>query len=349
MPPSLADGCFFKRCDSFDSSGLMCKNETQTPGRIQERIGFMTEEAALHPITPVIEHKNGAYVLEGQRRGIQVRTDRVVLLNKEQAAFNKSLFYREMATVEFHLGIIGEGGKAGRLIFYLSGQPEPLHFPFPARMNESMHELYLHLMARMALFKDKAPPEAYPDLRYTNVNLLQKEMRHRYRDFVVIDFETTGLNFYYDRIVEIGAARVKDGVLGETYETLVNPLMPIPPGATRIHGITDEMVTAAPSVQDALPDFLQFIGQSVIAAHNAPFDMKFLITSAHQSGFSITNGVTDTLPLCKKIFPELSNHRLGTVAAHLKLAHETAHRSLSDVLATAGILTACLDILDKNT
>lgn len=150
-------------------------------------------------------------------------------------------------------------------------------------------------------------------------------------NFIAFDLETTGTLAGIDRIVEIGAVRFSNGKLEDIYSTLVDPLMPIPEGASRVNGITDDMVQGKPLIETCLESFTQFCGQDPLVAHNASFDFQFLLNDYRKHEFLAPSGyVFDTLSLSKRIIPGLSNYRLSTVAQHLKFKFGTLHRAHED-------------------
>ncbi len=174
------------------------------------------------------------------------------------------------------------------------------------------------------------------------------EILKKNKNFTVFDLETTGLNPLTDSIIEIGAVKVRDGSITDSFLTFVNPGRPIPPDVSLINGITDDMVKDAPDISEVLPAFLQFVGDDTLVAHNAYyFDMKFLQAAACELGIVINNPVVDTLPLCRKLYPQFRNHRLGTIARELSINLDNAHRALHDAAATAGILIKCIEKLNK--
>ena len=112
--------------------------------------------------------------------------------------------------------------------------------------------------------------------------------------FTIFDFETTGLSpLLGDEIVEIGAIKVCEGEIIGTYHSLINPGRDIPPEVTAINKITNEMVINAPSLLEKLPEFLDFIGENVLVAHNAPFDFSFLVNAVNKLGFKKLNKNAD--------------------------------------------------------
>lgn len=151
------------------------------------------------------------------------------------------------------------------------------------------------------------------------------------RGYIVFDLETTGLNRSSDRIIEIGAIKY-DGLHHELerYQTLVNPGKSIPPSATAINHITNAMVADAPSIQDVLPGFLQFIGEFPLIAHNAGFDISFLKNAALQYDVSHTSiSYADSLAMARKVY-SLDSYKLGSIAEHLRISESSAHRSIGD-------------------
>lgn len=152
------------------------------------------------------------------------------------------------------------------------------------------------------------------------------------QNYVVFDLETTGISSNYDEVIEISAVKVRDGRVVDEFNTLVNPKRAIPYGASRVNGITDEMVVDAPLFYDALKDFLDFIGNDVLAGHNIhAFDMKFIYRDSRKYyGQVPDNDYVDTLVLARKQLPRLSRHRLVDLAEYYHISAKGAHRALND-------------------
>ncbi len=166
-------------------------------------------------------------------------------------------------------------------------------------------------------------------------------------DFVVFDLETTGAKIPPCRITEIGAYRIKNGEIEGSFQTLVNPETPIPPFITQLTGISNRMVRHAPKFREICEEFLDFIGDSVLVAHNAPFDMRFL---NHEVGkiyenYRVANPNLCTVQLSRKLLPQIENHRLHTVAEYYCIFIENRHRAGDDALATAKIFVNFLEEL----
>jgi DNA polymerase III epsilon subunit family exonuclease len=167
--------------------------------------------------------------------------------------------------------------------------------------------------------------------------------------FVVFDLETTGAKAPPCRITEIGAFKVENcEVVGE-FQTLLNPEVPIPPFITALTGISDAMVADAPRFAEVVDDFLEFIGDSVLVAHNSPFDLGFLnheISMVHED-CRVGNPALCTVQLSRRLLPDIENHKLKTVASYYSVDLINHHRASDDAHATARIFINLLKMLDE--
>lgn len=167
--------------------------------------------------------------------------------------------------------------------------------------------------------------------------------------YVVFDTETTGLLPHKDEIVQIGAVRVVNGriVPGEQMDQLVNPGMPIPPASTKVHGVDDLMVATAPTIHEAARSFHTFARDSVIVAHNAPFDMAFLRRHGKTSGLDWDHPILDTVLLSAVLFGASEVHTLDALCDRLGVVIPEAlrHTALGDAHATAEVLCKMLPML----
>lgn len=160
-------------------------------------------------------------------------------------------------------------------------------------------------------------------------------------DYVVLDFETTGLSPEKDAIIQIAAIRFRNHEPIEQFVSFVNPKRPIPPKITDITGITDEDVKNAPTIEEIFPDFIQFLKDDVLIAHNAPFDMKFLLSNVQRLRMEKPqNLVIDTLSLARKYISETPNHQLKTLKQWLQL-DLSSHHALDDCLTCAAVYQTC--------
>jgi len=156
-------------------------------------------------------------------------------------------------------------------------------------------------------------------------------------EFICFDFETTGLSPKKNKIIEIGAVLVKNGEIKETFSTFVNPNTPIPAKIIEITGINDSMVSNAPAENEAIKNFIEFCGDRVLVAHNADFDMSFLIESCKRLGIERNFTSFDTLALSKNILKDIENCKLDTVASYLRLPEFNHHRAIDDANILAHI------------
>lgn len=182
------------------------------------------------------------------------------------------------------------------------------------------------------------------------VELIEENFLHRNlheTDYVVFDLETTGAKCPPCRVTEIGAYRVSQGKVTGEFHTLVNPEMPIPFFITQLTGISDQMVKHEPKFRDIASDFLEFIGDSVLVAHNAHFDLRFLnheIGKIHEN-YRVANPHLCTVQLSRKLLPHIENHKLNTVAEYYRVSLVNHHRASEDAHATAHIFINLLDEL----
>lgn len=148
--------------------------------------------------------------------------------------------------------------------------------------------------------------------------------------FICFDIETTGLSAARDKITEIGAVKVENGVITDTFSTFANPEMPIPQKITQLTGITDDMVKDAPSQSEAVGAFLEFAGDNVLVAHNAPFDTSFIAKACEDMGREYNYTSIDTVAISRAILTDIKNCKLDTVAKFLRLGDFNHHRATDD-------------------
>ena len=185
-------------------------------------------------------------------------------------------------------------------------------------------------------------------------------------DFVVFDIETTGFSPIHNRIIEIGAVKVSGGQVVDRYSTFVNPRTPIPFEIEKLTGIHDDMVLDAPEIEQVLPEFLEFSKGCILVAHNAGFDMSFIIENCRRLGVSprkvngeeelgaaegeeVSGGFTyiDTVGLARVLLPNQAKHTLDAVAKTLEISLENHHRAVDDAECTAQIFLKFIGMLEE--
>lgn len=165
--------------------------------------------------------------------------------------------------------------------------------------------------------------------------------------FICFDIETTGLSAARDKITEIGAVKVENGVITDTFSTFANPEMPIPQKITQLTGITDDMIKDAPSQSEAVGAFLEFAGDNVLVAHNAPFDTSFIAKACEDMGREYNYTSIDTVAISRAILTDIKNCKLDTVAKFLRLGDFNHHRATDDAEMLARIfINLCQRLTD---
>jgi DNA polymerase III epsilon subunit family exonuclease len=167
-------------------------------------------------------------------------------------------------------------------------------------------------------------------------------------DFVVVDVEATGAKTPPNRLIELGAYRIRGGRIVDKFLSLVNPEIPIPRFVATLTGISNDMVRNAPVFAEVAPQWLDFVSDSVLVAHNAPFDTSFLNheISRVYPGHRLVYQHRCTVRLSRRAMPDLANHRLDTIATHFSIPIASRHRAGSDALATAEIFILLLTELE---
>ena len=165
--------------------------------------------------------------------------------------------------------------------------------------------------------------------------------------FVVFDIETTGFSPVKNKIIEIGAVRVENGVITDRMDEFVDPEVPIPFEIERLTGINDAMVMGAETIGPVLGRFLEFCRGAVLVAHNASFDVSFISHNASVLGYEFQPTVMDTVALARVLLPNLNRYKLDTVAKALNVSLENHHRAVDDAEATAGIFLKFVEMLKK--
>lgn len=166
--------------------------------------------------------------------------------------------------------------------------------------------------------------------------------------FVVFDLETTGLSSKNDKIIEIGAVKIKEGKVIDSFSTFVNPGIRIPDKIVELTSINNETVIEAPSIEKVLPEFMKFIGDNILVAHNANFDVSFIKKNCRDMNLQCENSVMDTVLLSKFLIPELKRYKLNTICKHLDISLENHHRAVDDAKAASEIMLWCFNKLEES-
>lgn len=164
--------------------------------------------------------------------------------------------------------------------------------------------------------------------------------------FIAVDTETTGLDFDLCNIIEIGAVKVENGQIIDSFKSLIKVDEKLPPFIVHLTGITDEMLTDAPSLSDVIADFDAFVGDSILLAHNAAFDMNFLYTAYERAlGKPLSNDYVDTLRVARRALPQLQHRTLPDLCEAFEVVNEGEHRAYGDALATVQCYLRMRDIV----
>lgn len=161
--------------------------------------------------------------------------------------------------------------------------------------------------------------------------------------FVAIDVETTGLSPIANELIEVSAIKYDGNKKIDTFSTLIKPKVRIPYYITNITGITNDMVEEAPEVEEVMPELVEFVGDLPIVAHNANFDYKFIQNYSNNS--FTKNKLIDTVPIGRRLYPTLPNHKLGTIAKHIGITEDGFHRAEFDCECCAKIYMEYLKVV----
>lgn len=179
------------------------------------------------------------------------------------------------------------------------------------------------------------------DIRSEKLNRI-REIRGG--EYVVFDLETTGLSPETERITEIGAVKIRDGLIVDKFSQLVNPEKEISEEITQLTGITNEMVGDMPTIDRVLPQFKKFCGSAALVAHNAKFDTSFIYANARRTGLYFDNDIIDTLEMSRELFPSERHHKLDIMCDRLGVRLENHHRASDDAEATARCFIKMMDM-----
>lgn len=225
------------------------------------------------------------------------------------------------------------GHKAIAITDYAVVHSYPVAFKTAKKLSTDEEKMKAIFGCEMYMIDDEAPMVTNP-----------KDKKIDDEEFVVFDIETTGLNSHTNKIIEIGAVKIKAGRIVDRYSQLINPGRPIPYHITEITSITDEQVANEPKIDKVIGKFVDFIGDAVLVAHNAPFDMGFIKRDIKKYlNIDYQCSVIDTLQMARDLFPDLKKYGLGDLNKTLGLALEKHHRAVDDSQATANMFIIFLE------
>ena len=225
------------------------------------------------------------------------------------------------------------GHKAIAITDYSVVHSYPAAFKTAKNLSTDEEKMKAIFGCEMYMIDDEAPMVTNP-----------KDKKIDDEEFVVFDIETTGLNSHTNEIIEIGAVKIKAGRIVDRYSQLINPERPIPYHITEITSITDEQVANEPKINEVIGKFVDFVGDAVLVAHNAPFDMGFIKRDIKKYlNIDYQCSVIDTLQMARDLFPDLKKYGLGDLNKTLGLALEKHHRAVDDSQATANMFIIFLE------
>lgn len=225
------------------------------------------------------------------------------------------------------------GHKAIAITDYAVVHSYPAAFKIAKKLSTDEEKMKAIFGCEMYMIDDEAPMVTNP-----------KDKKIDDEEFVVFDIETTGLNSHTNEIIEIGAVKIKAGRIVDRYSQLINPGRPIPYHITEITSITDEQVANEPKIDKVIGKFVDFVGDAVLVAHNAPFDMGFIKRDIKKYlNIDYQCSVIDTLQMARDLFPDLKKYGLGDLNKTLGLALEKHHRAVDDSQATANMFIIFLE------
>lgn len=164
------------------------------------------------------------------------------------------------------------------------------------------------------------------------------------KTFVVFDIETTGFNYDLDKITEIGAIKIEDGIITSSFSTLINPEVEIKAETIKLNGIDNELVKDSPKINDIIPDFYKYVDGAMLVAHNLNFDLPFVKYNADKIGYYFNNEAFDTLTIARERLLGMSNYKLDTLCAHFNIDLTDHHRAWNDALATAKLYIELMNL-----
>ncbi len=311
---------------------LFCKNEELPALRDAASPGAFLEVYAV-PTIDTFDHELEMNPVRGIRTIAPFFEERMDQAPRKRVELHCHTKMSEMDGVSDVCDLIKRAKKWGHRAIAITDHGNVQAFPDVAKVVSREDDFQVLFGMEAYLVDDMRSPVTNPD-------------GQTFADpYVVFDLETTGFSPEKNKIIEIGAVRVEQGEITDHFSSFVNPEIPIPFDISKLTGIRDEMVRDAPTIAEALPEFLRFSEGAVFAAHNADFDVSFIKKNCDALGLPCEKTVVDTLPLARILLPEMKRYRLDAIAKALHISLDNHHRAVDDAEATALIFLKFVKML----
>ena len=335
----LKSGKVLVMFDLFDgSSTITCKafvegdKAKDTMKRIKDSVGVKVEGTAqFDPFSKELGVIANT-IIESTGIKREIRKDEAKVKRVELHMHTKM---SQMDAITSATDLLKRAAKWGMKSIAITDHGVVQAFPEAHHFTEKNPDLKIIYGVEAYLAPDKTPSVSFPKGQDIDTT------------YCVLDLETTGLSFRTEKITEVGIMKIKNGEVLDEFSCFVNPEKPIPQRVVEVTNITDDMVKDAETIDKVFPKILDFVGDSVLVAHNADFDIGFLKYNAKQLGYSLENTYIDTLRLSKDLFPDFKKYKLGIIAENLGIKVEVAHRALDDVDTTVKVFNVMINMLKE--
>ena len=335
----LKSGKILVMFDLFDgSSTITCKafvegdKAKDTMKRIKDSVGVKVEGTAqFDPFSKELGVIANT-IIESTGIKREIRKDEAKVKRVELHMHTKM---SQMDAITSATDLLKRAAKWGMKSIAITDHGVVQAFPEAHHFTEKNPDLKIIYGVEAYLAPDKTPSVSFPKGQDIDTT------------YCVLDLETTGLSFRTEKITEVGIMKIKNGEVLDEFSCFVNPEKPIPQRVVEVTNITDDMVKDAETIDKVFPKILEFVGDSVLVAHNADFDIGFLKYNAKQLGYSLENTYIDTLRLSKDLFPDFKKYKLGIIAENLGIKVDVAHRALDDVDTTVKVFNVMINMLKE--
>lgn len=317
-----------------------------------------------------IDSSNGIHSLMGSEKGIEVHSDKIILVNKKIPALSKKLEFRFLESINL---IPSTKSHQGCLEFKEKYIITPTRFRYAQSQEENIKTLLKIALQNFDAFKSKQQDNVFNNASLAKSENTSKKINasqnyyNRFcsggiktyqliydcselpNRFVMLDLETTGLSNYRDRIIEIAMIKYVNGQKEDVYHQLLDPETPIPYAASQVNGITDDMVKNQPKIYEVIDDIYSFINGEIIAGYNIDFDLKFLSVALARSDKQIDNVIAlDVLQVVKENIPPnmTKDRKLQTIKNYFDIENDS-HRALADCETAFQVLNRCLKMKEN--